>query len=156
MELFAAANNRIFHQLHQADVANNVSAAMVSLNMRTMEARYCKAGHEDVLRWSSSRQAVETLQAVGFFLGTFEEGQYDEFVFTVEKGDKIVLYTDGITEARNLAGDLFGVERLKALIQGHGNESADDIGNLITQEVSAFQSGREQADDIALVIVEIL
>ncbi len=156
LELFQHANERIYRQLRTVDVANNVSASCITLNVETREALYCKAGHEDLIRWSSSRRKVELIAAQGFFLGTFEDGQFEQKKLQLDAGDKLVLYTDGITDARNLQGELFGLERLIDLVGTHGSESVDALGSLITGQVSAFQQGREQADDIALVILEVV
>ncbi|MDD5654812.1 MAG: PP2C family protein-serine/threonine phosphatase, partial [Candidatus Omnitrophica bacterium] len=73
---------------------------------------------------------------------------------SLNPGDKIILYTDGVTEARNPQEDLFGLEKLIELIQKHGLKPAELLLNTIKEEVYNFIGTREQYDDITLVVME--
>jgi serine phosphatase RsbU (regulator of sigma subunit) len=67
-------------------------------------------------------------------------------------GDAFVLYTDGVTEARNAQGDLFGDDRLRAAIFGHKG-SADSLAQRIVEAVQRFSGNDVQTDDLALVVI---
>ena len=69
-------------------------------------------------------------------------------------GDKVILYTDGVTEARNPSEDLFGLPRLTDIISKHGSKPAQDLLAIIKEEVYTYIGTREQYDDITLVVME--
>jgi len=69
-------------------------------------------------------------------------------------GDRIVLYTDGITEAQNGAQEFFGRKRLREAVRHAGSANCIDLHRAIQQAVLDFTAGAEQADDLTLVVVE--
>ncbi|MFA5096759.1 MAG: SpoIIE family protein phosphatase, partial [Candidatus Omnitrophota bacterium] len=99
---------------------------------------------------------VEAIISGGFMLGMVPE--IDEYLedrsLSLNPGDKVILYTDGVTEARNTDEDLFGLDRLIGLIQKHGSEPAEQLLSYIKEEVYAYMGTREQYDDITLVVME--
>lgn len=72
----------------------------------------------------------------------------------LNKNDIIVYYTDGITEAENINKELFGITRLKNVIQNNKNMSAETIKNEILKELFKFRGNYEQVDDITLVVIK--
>jgi phosphoserine phosphatase RsbU/P len=69
-------------------------------------------------------------------------------------GDKLVCYTDGVTEARNEAGGLFGRKRLRSVVADHAGESCEAIRQAILSEMESFTAGAPQADDMTLLVIE--
>jgi serine phosphatase RsbU (regulator of sigma subunit) len=69
-------------------------------------------------------------------------------------GDRIVLYTDGVTEAQNEAGDFFGRKRLREAVQSAGGADCAELHATIHKAILDFTAGAEQADDLTLVVVE--
>ena len=69
-------------------------------------------------------------------------------------GDKIVLYSDGVTEARNAEGEFFGRKRLRDVVAAHASESCQAIHEAIQAAVAAFTEGTPQADDITVLVLE--
>jgi sigma-B regulation protein RsbU (phosphoserine phosphatase) len=63
------------------------------------------------------------------------------------------MYTDGVTEAMNIQGELFGTERLEAVIKQNSNASSEELVEHIIREVQEFTSGAPQSDDITLLIL---
>jgi sigma-B regulation protein RsbU (phosphoserine phosphatase) len=80
---------------------------------------------------------------------------YDEHATTLQSGDAVIFYTDGITEAMNAEWEEFGVERLIAMIQRHRKSSAENIRNAIYEAVLQFTGDAAQADDLTLVVVKV-
>ena len=87
-------------------------------------------------------------------MGAFESIELEEQRVDLLPGDVLVLYTDGITEALNEAGEMFGDERLAAVITAHAGEDAQAILAALIAGVTAFAGEAEQADDITCVIVK--
>jgi sigma-B regulation protein RsbU (phosphoserine phosphatase) len=116
---------------------------------------YARAGHDyPALRRGTSGQC-ELLAAAGRFLG-FVDGLYlDEATVDVERGDTLVLYTDGMTDARSPAGELFGQERLLTAICSAKAASARALCDALFQETGEFQAGADQFDDQSVLVVHL-
>jgi PAS domain S-box-containing protein len=103
-----------------------------------------------LLRWDGS---VETIGRPGTLLGGFAHPRLTDQVADLGPGDAVVLYTDGVTEAR-AAGDLFGEDRLMTLVESCAGLGAPSVAKRIERAVVAFQGGRPH-DDIAILVLRI-
>ena len=101
---------------------------------------------------------VKTIEAEGFPLGLFPDAQYEAFTLSTQPGDLIVFFSDGIVDAGNAAGEMFGSERLATLLQRHptATQSAQAAVDAIVDAVSQFQSGTEHFDDETVVVLRAL
>ena len=117
---------------------------------------YSSAGHEHILIYHSDTNQVESIMSGGFMLGMIPD--VSQFLenrgVQLKANDKIVLYTDGVTEARNPQEDLFGLPRIIDIVSKHGSKSANELLAVIKDEVYSFIGTREQYDDITLVVME--
>ncbi|MEO5616175.1 MAG: GAF domain-containing SpoIIE family protein phosphatase [Candidatus Eisenbacteria bacterium] len=114
--------------------------------------RFSNAGHNyPMLRRADGR--IEMLKTGGLPLGLFEDTEFVEGVSSFAPGDSLLLYSDGVSEALNSAGDEFGEERLERLWQEHGSRPPAQIVDLLLQELAAFRGPAVQNDDITLVVV---
>lgn len=152
-QLFSEANTRLYERLQSMILWNAVSAAAVHLDPDRRRMRYAKAGHENVLLWRAAERRVEELTGVGYFLGMFEDGEYEEYETHLASGDKVVLFTDGVPNARDLDGACFGIERLVDLVRIHADLDARSLGQRILQALGEHQGPREPTDDVALFIL---
>jgi len=97
------------------------------------------------------------LERGGLVLGVMESPDYEEDAIHLETGDRLVLYTDGITEAVNPEGELYGEERLHAVIAGLPPDlSAREVTDRILRALEVFRSGVEALDDITLMVLRVL
>jgi sigma-B regulation protein RsbU (phosphoserine phosphatase) len=114
---------------------------------------YANAGHWPpiLLRQSGTRVPFPE---VGFPLGIYPDATYEDSEVQLEPGDRLVLYTDGVTEATNHGGEEFGEPRLVELCRLDAGLGAADRLQAITTKVSAFSSGNFQ-DDFTLVVVAV-
>jgi sigma-B regulation protein RsbU (phosphoserine phosphatase) len=99
---------------------------------------------------------VKTIQAEGFPLGLFPGAEYEEFTLSTRPGDLIVFFSDGIVDAQNAAGDMFGDERLTQVVQSLKNPTAASTTRAILDAVSSFQSGTAHFDDETVVVLRVL
>ncbi|MBI5555984.1 MAG: serine/threonine-protein phosphatase, partial [Elusimicrobia bacterium] len=99
---------------------------------------------------------VEVIQSGGFMLGVMENisEMLEDQTLQLNCGDKVVLYTDGVTEARNSQEELYTLERLIESVKGHGHKPAEELIAAVRQEVYGFISTQGQYDDITLVVME--
>jgi serine phosphatase RsbU (regulator of sigma subunit) len=94
------------------------------------------------------------LPATAVPVGLLESAEFPVAEHKLEAGDKVVIYTDGVSEAQNPAGRFFGKDRLEAAVSAHAGESCSAIHGAVEQAVTAFTEGAPQADDITLVVLE--
>ncbi len=115
---------------------------------------YCKAGHDSpaVLRKDGQ---VQFLDAEGFPLGLKDDGEYEEKTIKLAEGDRLILYTDGVTGALNDKGQILGRTRFTELVRrGHGH-SLDQFMETLADEIMLFGGDSPPTDDIALMIMEL-
>jgi phosphoserine phosphatase RsbU/P len=99
---------------------------------------------------------VKTIQAEGFPLGLFPNAEYEEFTLSTRPGDFIVFFSDGIVDAINAEGEMFGDARLIAVLQGQSHATAAGTVEAILKAVSDFQSGVDHFDDETVVVLRVL
>jgi sigma-B regulation protein RsbU (phosphoserine phosphatase) len=101
---------------------------------------------------------VQTIQTEGFPLGLFPDAQYEELTIATKPGDVLIFFSDGIVDAENAEGEMFGTERLTAVLREHPSacHSAQATVDAILAAVSEFQSGTAHFDDETLVVLRVL
>jgi sigma-B regulation protein RsbU (phosphoserine phosphatase) len=98
---------------------------------------------------------VELIEATGLPLGLFEEVDYDEFSFRAKPGEMFVFFSDGILDARNRVGDLFGRGRLEQIVSQSAEASADEVVRAIFKAVADHSAGEEAFDDQTVVVIRV-
>jgi len=96
------------------------------------------------------------LKAKGIALGVILDIELEEKEISLDSGDVVVLYTDGVTEAINESEEQFGPDRLTAIIERTRNLPASEIVQQIQQGVLEFSGGQPQFDDITLMVLKIV
>jgi phosphoserine phosphatase RsbU/P len=97
----------------------------------------------------------EALEATGLPLGLFDEADYDEFKFRMKPGDMFVFFSDGILDARNRAGHLFGRGRVEKIVAECAKKSADCVVDSLFEAVAEFSAGVEAFDDQTVVAIRV-
>jgi len=100
--------------------------------------------------------SVRTIKAEGFPLGLFPNAEYEEFTLSTRPGDLIVFFSDGIVDAVNATGEMFGDERLTHLLESQNHPTAKSTVDSILQAVTDFQSGTDHFDDETIVVLRAL
>jgi len=119
--------------------------------------RWVRAGHDPALVYDPARREFLELAEGGVPLGIIGEVAYEEFVFEGMAGGQVVaLGTDGIWEARNRNGEMFGKMRLRRIISEHADLAARKIVAAVLEELEAFRRGLPAEDDVTLVVVKVL
>jgi sigma-B regulation protein RsbU (phosphoserine phosphatase) len=98
---------------------------------------------------------IEVIEATGLPLGLFDDAEYDEFTFKAKPGDMFVFFSDGILDARNKAGDMFGRHRTEAIIAGCADISADCVVKSLFKAVTEHAAGEEAFDDETVVAIKV-
>ena len=114
--------------------------------------QYANAGHNPPLLIRASG-AIEQLDTLGMVLGIMPRAPYAEATSSMETGDMLVLYSDGVTEAASAEGEEFGEGRLAAFASELRHLPSVEIANRIQSEITAFTQGAPPSDDITLVVI---
>lgn len=114
---------------------------------------YVNAAHCPPLVVRTGEEMVE-LDTSGMPVGLIEGAEFEVVQHRLQPGDKLVIFTDGVTEAQNGAGEFFGKARLLRVLRERAGETCAALHDAIQREVGAFTEGAPQSDDITLVVVE--
>jgi sigma-B regulation protein RsbU (phosphoserine phosphatase) len=126
------------------------------LDTKGRSMTYVNAGHNPPVVLDEKSGALRMLERTGIALGALEDAIYEEKMMPLESGTSIVFYTDGITEACNKDGELFGEGRLNVAIRAGAGLKAGEIMGRIKAATLAFCEGAPQADDMTLMVVKVL
>jgi sigma-B regulation protein RsbU (phosphoserine phosphatase) len=91
----------------------------------------------------------------GIAIGAVEDARYEDTTVSLESGDVVVFYTDGVTEAIDGIGNQFGEQRLFDVARSNRGLSAEEISRRIKSEVLSFSGGALQSDDITLIVMKV-
>ena len=133
---------------------------VAKLDLRRGEAAYCSAGHPPSMLLRAPRGdagegacEVELLSTQSGVVGAFEAMTFQGGSFTFAPGDVLFMYTDGAIEARNVAGEFFGEQRLREILLARGAGGARGLCQAVLDDLDAFTDSSLE-DDIALVALE--
>src|SRR5262245_36715967 len=125
------------------------------LDRQTREFHYANAGHPPPLRFNPRHDRVEPISARGLMLGIVPEARYEEKSLTLEPGDRLCLYTDGVVDSRNWSKELFGQNRLEKYLLESGRTPAAELALGLAERLQDFRSDRPAWDDLTILIAEV-
>ena len=130
-----------------------VTFCYARLDVASGRLTYANAGHNPPMLVHADGR-IDPLVPGGTVLGVFAESTYEQGEFRIGPGDRLVLYTDGITEGRNAAGDEFGEERLTESAVAHRAQPAEAMLAAMLSDVEAFTAGAYE-DDATLIVAAL-
>ncbi len=119
--------------------------------------RYTGAGHEHLLLYKAATRRCAKTPAGGAVLGIpWQEvgAHFEEKEIVLEPGDQVLLYTDGVTDARNARGEFFGLKRLQRIVETQGSLQPGQLVYTILEKVASFMGDTDQNDDITLLALQ--
>jgi sigma-B regulation protein RsbU (phosphoserine phosphatase) len=134
------------------DPGTFVTAFYCILDLGRHELRYSNAGHNPPLVFRAD--SVERLEIGGTILGAFEDSDFEEASCRLAPGDFLVVYSDGITEARNDRDDEFGEDGLIEVVTRKRDSSAEDLVTAVVAAVTEFAGSRRQMDDMTMIVLK--
>lgn len=146
--------NSVNKYLSENTPANRfVTLFLAELDLTSGKLNYINAGHNPPLIARMDGQ-VQQLDSGGFPLGIIPMAEYEIGEMQLQPGESLVIYSDGVSEANNLKGDEFGMERLEEVIKQNIKSSASGLRDKIESALSAFTQTAPANDDITIVIVK--
>lgn len=146
-QVLSSANQR----LHGRDYRGLFTTALCAeLDSRSGRLELSTAGHAPPLLWRAGR-VYELLCPAALPLGLSDEACFHEVEIHLQPGDRVIFYTDGLTEARNLEREFFGEERLAQALRRHAGLGAGELAERLLAEVEAYAPRRR--DDLTVVVL---
>ena len=131
-----------------------VTAVYIIVNINNGEFIYANAGHNYPLFFKHAGNLVEKLPKGNLALGIMEDITYDEHCFTIQPGDALFLYTDGITENFSPNGEDFGIERWIDMIKCFQSDTLPAFIDMLIHEIGQFHGSAAPSDDITLLAIQ--
>ena len=152
-EIFTAVNARLCEGNEEGMFA---TAWIGIVDKRTMTLQYTNAGHNYPFLQRKGQPCEILKKNHGLFLAGMEDTQYLEDSIHLESGDRLLLYTDGVVEAHDQNGNLYGDDRLKAVLDSTGDLPGEQVLGRIGEDVGRYAAGVPQFDDITMVVLTIV
>ena len=134
----------------------NLTAFLGILDKTNREFIFSRAGHPPAIILRSKEHTIESLNIKGISIGFIPDAEYELEKVTLNNGDKIVFYTDGITECINEERKRFGIRRLEELLLRMTSGSATEIVDELKRDYKNFMGKAPQIDDITLMVTEFV
>jgi serine phosphatase RsbU (regulator of sigma subunit) len=150
-ELFTSVNEQLNGLMLDTQY---ITSFFVIFDNKTKTIKYTNAGHTRALYYRSSSKKVLALDTSGFFIGLSPESNYEEKTLPVEPSDRLLLYTDGITEIKNAQGEEFGENKLAKFMVQNVNITGDNFCNLLFEAIISYAPHENRLDDIAFLNIE--
>lgn len=135
-----------------------ITASYYLINKKTKTIEFARAGHCPTLYYCAKKKSSSYYTEKGLGLGILRNSKFDNYVnvktINYASGDILFLYTDGITEAKNMKREEFGYERLQVILEDNASESGDQIQNKIIKNLFEFCGSQLVDDDYTSVIVK--
>jgi sigma-B regulation protein RsbU (phosphoserine phosphatase) len=139
-----------------SDVKDYVTLLVARLDPRARTLAYASAGHVTGYLLDRGGEVRESLESTGIPLGMFRERHFPSSrILSLEPGDAVVLFTDGITEIGEFDGNAFGADRLLEYIKDHRHDPASRIVEGLYRRAQSFQAEHPQIDDMTVVICKV-
>ena len=132
-----------------------ISACCATFDSATRELRYANAGHPPAILVRAAETQWRSLNADGALLGMQSDVEFGELRVALRAGDVVTFYTDGVTEARNRDGDMFGTTRLGDLLAAHRDREPESLVAHVVAEVQRFAGSERFEDDVTIVIMKV-
>jgi serine phosphatase RsbU (regulator of sigma subunit) len=116
--------------------------------------QFISAGHNPAYLFRAATRKIEELSPDAYVLGMFAFASYESRNFCLAKGDILVVYSDGLTDAENPREEMFGEKRLREIIQREGPSGSHAVEQSLLKAIQDFTEGVPQTDDITFVVVE--
>mgnify|MGYP000017278972 FL=1 len=142
--------NRVVKKVDLGILRMSLNIALVKDNLITLSS----AGMPPYFIYRAATNTTEEIQLSGVPLGSFNDVHFDQTITSFNTGDILVIISDGLPEAPNLAGELFDYQKVQNLISTYGNQTAQEVIDQLMMEADAWLSGNHNPDDITLVVIK--
>lgn len=149
------------HKIHEQIMRTSTAEMFVTMfygiiNAPEKTMRFVRAGHERPILYRVATKTLELLNPPGRFIGLWPGLIMEEDSLTMQPGDCLLCYSDGVTDAENEHGDFFGLERLMAVLSARASLSAQSVAGEIIKSIDQFRGDVPQTDDITILVTKAI
>jgi serine phosphatase RsbU (regulator of sigma subunit) len=153
-DVISDVNRQLAHDVE--DSGQFMTMFYLMIDPTKKQLLWVRAGHDPAIFYDPSTDTFQELSGSGVALGVMEDSIFKAYTKTaIRTGQIIFLSTDGIWEAFNQKGEMFGKERIYDIIRQNSSSSADEIINIMIESLKSFQQGAQIEDDITMVVIKI-
>ena len=139
------------------DSGQFITMLYLTIDPTKKSLQWVRAGHDPGLIYDPNSDTFEEMHGQGVPLGVVEDWNFEEYTKSaLKKGQIIFLSTDGLKEARDNSGEMFGIEPIYDIIRENASSSATEILNALFASLNSFLDGTKLEDDVTLVVVKII
>ncbi|MBI2427354.1 MAG: SpoIIE family protein phosphatase [Ignavibacteriales bacterium] len=150
-EVVARLNSLFCHNIR---LTNFVTLFLAKFNEETRIFSYCNAGHNPPLLRKSDG-TIETLEPTGAAIGLIEQTSFDQRSVSLNSGDQLLMYTDGVVESFDPQRTMFGQERLEEFLRFSGKKSAHQLIGDLKKSLQTFTGSTTPADDTTIIAMNV-
>ncbi len=148
----------IVNILNKSLTANKTNNMFVTfflgiIDLETGKLDYCNAGHNQPFLVKKNGEVIKFNIADGIPLGFFSSYEYPESTMMLDAGDKIVAYTDGVSEAEKSEEEMYSEDDIETILRAHADKNPREIVNLMLAEIEQYVGDYPQSDDITMMAV---
>jgi sigma-B regulation protein RsbU (phosphoserine phosphatase) len=153
-EIISDVNRLVTHDT--GETGQFMTLFYAEIDPREQMIHWVRAGHDPAMLYTPDTDTIEELRGKGIALGVDGGSEYQgQIIKGLSQGQVLLIGTDGIWETRNESGEMFGKERLKALIRRYAHLSSKQMITSIIDELQAFRKSVKQDDDITLAVIKV-
>lgn len=153
-EILSSVND-VMHRHFGKQHSIYLTCFFLMVDVEAMTVTFSCAGHNPPFIYRKDEEAVIPLEADGFGLGMFASVNYERKTLELKPGDKIVLYTDGVVECRDLKGGMLGYDRFVEMVRSYPDDNSYQLTHNIIEDIGAFAGTAKRSDDLTLFVIEI-
>ncbi|MDP6504644.1 MAG: PP2C family protein-serine/threonine phosphatase, partial [Planctomycetota bacterium] len=145
------------HQLMSPELTRGrfITAVYMEVDTNSGNVICCRLGHDPILKFNNETEEIESYTPQGAAIGILPTDAFKKKIvqeeFTIQPGDRVLLYTDGITEAANNADEEFGMERIEGFMVANAKLTSDQFVNKLITDVKFFIEDRDIQDDLTVI-----
>lgn len=133
-----------------------ITAVAIYLDPSGQELLYAHAGHPPILHYQRSQGAIVELKASGPALGLMEKRKCVLYRQSIRKGDRLLLFTDGLVDLMNTKGEFFGIEKVKSIFLNFADKKCTEFKHELLRQLAYHKGTLHVTDDITFMVIEVL
>jgi sigma-B regulation protein RsbU (phosphoserine phosphatase) len=149
----AEALNRLNAFLYEKESGKFATMFLFAVDAQG-SGNFISAGHNPAYLYRAASGDVQELPSNCMIVGAFDFATFHTQPLELHPGDILMIYSDGLTEAANPAGEMFGEERVKEIVRLEGPNGAEAVHNAVLNAIEGFTSGHVQTDDVTIMIIQ--
>ena len=153
-QIVSLMHKNCIHELIELGIFATLLFVRIDLEKKLFSIVDC--GHNPLIYLPFTTCRCKLIKGNNLPMGMMEDEEYHETLFSIEKNDLLILYSDGITECRSSDGNMFGIERFSALLEQYAALSTEEIIEKVRQTLSDFCGCEAFDDDVTCIIIRVL